>query len=231
MGLENLDKKTIKLIVGRLALWSSTFRHCRELLKLHDRASVAYEEDESLKEECDNFFNGQQAKVCELGLEGKREASQVRKLYELENPRPFPHLWEVFQIKSATIELAIVYFYQIFTDYGPDESEESVAGSNDMGRILQDLERRAFPDRPDKKEYNKFKKQIMEIRNNMLGHANGEYYKVDHKDDVPDVMAIPMPGLSGRKIDEKYWIKVIDLLQSSLHEIESEYQRKLKSLG
>ena len=128
---------------------------------------------------------------------------------------PFPNKFELFDIKGAAVELAIIYFCQILTSgYSAQGtvSDNTEVKASHLKRIAARIpEHISSYDR-----FFEFCRQLLFVRNKLLAHADGAEAGMEHK---PQYTGWRTPSDEWGSIDLDYWRALHEPLIAAIQEL------------
>lgn len=197
-----MDTKTKNELVGRLWLWSQSFSNTRHLLEMVFRANIGIQDELRLKEQ-DTYISklNEFAKHQSGYKEGQTLQSHQRKFDEL-YPRTFPTWLECWAIHDAFVELAIVYFCQVFNSGSCREGQSAKSDKSFRNEHLTKILATVFPTNEEMVKFEFLKNSVVTARDKVIGHSDGEAYNITHSSPVSTYRG---PNISWRDIDFEFW--------------------------
>ena len=208
-------------ITGRFMLWEMAVSEAQSCLKTAKRAlegsKQSFQKDEQKKyqEQLQEFI-----KTRDDYKEGTITSTQLNEYNDKYN-RPFPYLAECFALHRACLNLAIIYFCQIFnTGYGNEAAAKNTKQFRE--EYLDIVLQRIFPTNKEMGKFNKLLEQLMQVRDGMIGHADAGTLNIEHKEFVTTIGG---PQNITRSIDMNFWLSFMEPLRRGILEYMNEIKK------
>ncbi|MBA3680872.1 MAG: hypothetical protein H0W73_06855 [Bacteroidetes bacterium] len=214
-----MNQKTENEQVGRLWLWANAILQTQYLLKLAFRAEEAKREKFRIDEMEDYFKRLQEfAKTQPDYKEGSTKSSHQTLFNELHS-QVFPTWSECAQTYDTAIELAIIYFCQVFTS--GNSLSGSVAENNKTFKDehLSIILDRVFQTQEEKEKFGILKTKIILARDKAIGHADGTTYEIIHGSTVSTMKG---PKNYWRDIDFIFWNSFLERMRIASYNYANE---------
>ena len=148
--------------------------------------------------------------------------SQREKFNEI-YPRQFPTWSECIHVNEACIELAIVYFCQIFNEGFGQENSASQNNKSFRNEHLTIVLSKVFIDEESLNKFTKLRDIILTTRDKMIGHADADAYQISHG--IP-ISTMKAPRQIWNEIDIDFWISFLEPLRIATYNYANEIKIK-----
>lgn len=208
-----MDENSKKELIGRLWLWADSIVRTQGLLQLAFRANVG-KYQESQKEEMDNYIK----KLNEF-VHAQPESkpgtifSSQQIAFDQIFHRPFPTQIECAGIYDACIELAIMYFCQIFNSGYGNNGEAARNDKNFVNEHFNSILTNAFETKDELEKFEQIKEKILTARDKMIGHSDADSYSIHHGHPI----SVKKSTRSWRDIDIELWSSFLDKVIIEIH--------------
>jgi len=208
-----MDENSKKELIGRLWLWANSITRTQELLQLAFRANIG-KHQESQKDEMDNYNKKLNEFVKDQpdykpGTIIKSQQIAFDRTFH----RAFPTFLECAGTYDACIELAIVYFCQIFNKgYG----SIGEAAKNDKDFVYENFNailERVFGTSEEFEKFERLKTNILTARDKMIGHSDAGSYSIQHGNQYSVMKSVR----SWRDIDIEFWNSFLEKMKIEIH--------------
>jgi hypothetical protein len=208
-------------ITGRLMLWETAISESQSLLKLALRANCGANQNWQ-KQEQKEYQNKLKkfTKTRDDYQEDTINISQIKDYYE-KYGRPFPYLAECFAIHNACLNLAIIYFCQIYTT-GNQNKHASENTKQFRNEHLPIILGRVFSNKEEMIKYEALVGKLNKVRNKMIGHADADALNIQHKGIVTTIGG---PQNITRDIDLEHWLAFMEPLRIAILEYMNEIKK------
>lgn len=218
-----MDAKTKNELIDRLWLWAHSIEKTKELLNLSRRSKIGENQSSQISER-DLYIQklNEFVKKQPDYKPGTMLISQRQKFNEI-YPRQFPTWSECVYINEACIELAIVYFCQIFNDGFGQENSASKNNKSFRNEHLTILLSKVFMNEESLNKFTKLKDIILTARDKMIGHADADAYSISHG--IP-ISTMKAPRQIWSEIDFDFWISFLEPLRIATYNYANEIKIK-----
>ena len=218
-----MDIKTKNEIVGRLWLWSESISKTKHLLDMAFRANIG-KQDESRLNEQEAYRNSlnefaQKESDYQSGIILPFHQDKFDELH----PRNFPTWLECCAIHDAFVELAIVYFCQMFNSGRSQNGETAKSDDKFRNEHLKKVLEKVFPTDIEMANFDLLNQNIATVRDKVIGHSDGAAYNITHSSPVSVLRG---PNISWREIDFEFWYSFLDRMKNAIQN----YSKELKLL-
>ncbi len=175
---------------GRLWLWESAISECQGILRLLSRNQMEFDTGRPRKRETALDAKFQEfAKQQPDYTPGKIKYSHHKMFFDT-NPKEFPCFTDCISITKYGHMLVVVLFCQILNKGNFDEG--TVAGNTKhfISTHLNEIVDRLFASKEEKKKFKNFQNQCLNARDQMLGHADGKAFNLNHGEAVSSMKMI-----------------------------------------
>ena len=179
-----MDIKQKNELVGRLWLWAHSIDKTKELLIIAQRAALGKNQDFQISERDEYIKKLNEFVKQQPDYKTDTIFSSQQQKFDQIYPRQFPTWGECFQIYDACIELAIIYFCQIFNFAHGEEGTASSNATRFRNEHFLAILNKVFTNNDDLEKFNKLKDVIVTARNKMIGHADANAYSIRHRTPV-----------------------------------------------
>jgi hypothetical protein len=191
-------------LIGRLWLWANSVTKTEQLLELAFRAKIGSNQETQITE-MENHL-----KITKDFCK-KEEYDSLHRIY--------PTQVECLATYDVCVELAIVYFSQIF-NWGEKREGEIAANIKSMKEHFSLIIPKIFKTPEELRKFEELKTQIVKVRNEMIGHSDGNGFSVTHGKFV----SVLSSTNNWRHIDINFWYSFLDKMHSEMHN----YSNKIK---
>jgi hypothetical protein len=202
-----MDIKTKNEIVGRLWLWSESISKTKHLLEMAFRTNIGKQDEGKLNEQevYRNSLNEfvQQQSDYRPGI----ILPSHRKKFDQLHPRDFPTWLECCAIHDAFVELAIVYFCQVFNSVYSQDGEAAKSDQSFRDEHLTKILPEVFQTPKEIANFELLKNSIVNARDKVIGHSDADAYSITH---ASPVSIMKGPNISWRNIDFEFWYSFLD---------------------
>ncbi len=185
-----LSEKEKLEVKGRLWLWESAVSECKSILKLVTRNKMEIDTGRPLQRETvlDEKFQ-EFAKAQIDYTPGNMKFSHHQEFYAL-NQKEFPCFTDCTSITRYGHMLVVVLFCQILNKGNFDEGKVAGNTKHFIATHLNQLTGRLFSTKEDKEKFRKLQNQCLKARDQMLGHADGQAFNLEHGEAVSSMKMI-----------------------------------------
>ncbi|MGZ3892918.1 MAG: hypothetical protein ACXVPN_03865 [Bacteroidia bacterium] len=133
----------------------------------------------------------------------------------------FPSRLECCGIYETCIELAVVYFCQIFTS-GEEKAEMAAKNDEDFRRVhLERIISEVFDTEDKKNNFATLKKALKTARDKIIAHADAKSFKIGHGDSISVMKGNP---LISRNIDIEFWESFLEPMETKIKLYSAEFK-------
>ncbi len=202
---------------GRLFLWEGAVLETKSLLEMADRSLEALKNQGHITEERDKYIE-----ALKTFREDTPDADILKKEFDQSYYRPFPAESECFEISNVSRLLAIVIFCQILN---PGNKKKGVVASNprsfmspnfELSDQLTSICNSIFQSEEEHLKFKNLCSKLLEVRNTLIAHADGEAYDVKRSDYLV-TMRSHRDGLKG--IDFSFWLSFLEKMRVGILEV------------
>lgn len=145
-----MEYKTKKEIIGRIWLWSESISKTKHLLEMSFRALEGKQDEKR-----------------------RAEIIKTERILDRENySESFPTWLECCAIYDAFVELAIIYFCQVFNSGRGQDGETAKSDKNFRDQHLSNILSQVFPTKAEMESFELLKYKIITARDKVIGHSD-----------------------------------------------------------
>ncbi len=209
-----MDTETKNEIIGRLWLWSEAVSKTKHLLEMSFRTNEGKQESFRLQEQETYAIKLKEFAKQQPDYRNDIVFPSHRKKFDEIYPRAFPTWLECCAIHDAFVELAIVYFCQLFNSGYSQHGETAKSDKSFRDEHLIKVLNKVFLTPTEMTQFESLKKTLTSARDKVIGHSDGDAYKITHSSPVSVLRG---PNISWREIDFEFWYSFLDKMVTAIH--------------
>lgn len=200
---------------GRLMLWREAIVFSSTCLSLGIRARKATEQDNILSEHKKYLEDREASWRQHPDYDGSLGSGKHMRIFDAQYTRPFPTWLECRHIYEACVSMAVISFCQVLSSGYPDPGKVSVNNKAFREEHWTKILDSAFSEAEEKNRFLIFCDRLKSIRDEMLGHADGNAYEVEHGHGI-DVTRHKTITYDIYDLDLKYWTSFLEPLRLAI---------------
>ena len=208
-----MDIKTKNEIIGRLWLWRESVSKTKHLLEMSFRTIEGKQDEARLLEDETYIKKLNEFAEQQPDYQKGHMPNSHREKFNETYPRNFPTWLECCAIHDAFVELAIVYFCQMFNSGRSQDGETAKSDKNFRDEHLTNILLKVFPDNGEMNDFNLLKERIITSCDKVIGHSDGEAFSITHSSPVSIMRG---PNIGWRDIDFEFWYSFLDRMINAI---------------